>query len=268
MLTLLRLLTRLLLVALLASCGRHPEPTPEGKLGGDPKGMAIDALTEVKAVPASDADIVNGIILSKLEMGLRGTATVGQVNAALDLLNARIVSMRPGDATLTVVFPRAADLAALRQKQRSLDGAPGIRFLDLPTTAAPEILPPAPADSSTKVGHLFPSRFPAAWNASDRALKNCETRKVPLRILDQFGLPPSVHSAEELPGLTFANSLHSRGVGVQSHGYIVAGAAAAAFDSGLTTGANPFSQCLDLQGIQVANMSASESRRRATWGPR
>ena len=44
--------------------------------------------------------------------------------------------------------------------------------------------------------------------------------------------------------------------------------AAAAFDSGLTTGANPFSQCLDLQGIQVANMSASESRRRATWGPR
>ena len=71
MLTLLRLLTRLLLVALLASCGRHPEPTPEGKLGGDPKGMAIDALTEVKAVPASDADIVNGIILSKLEMGLR-----------------------------------------------------------------------------------------------------------------------------------------------------------------------------------------------------
>jgi hypothetical protein len=76
------------------------------------------------------------------------------VNAALDLLNARIVSMRPGDATLTVVFPLAADLAALRQKQRSLDGAPGIRYLDLATTLAPEILPPAPADNSTNVGHL------------------------------------------------------------------------------------------------------------------
>jgi hypothetical protein len=257
MLTLLRLLTRLLLVALLASCGRHPEPAPEGKLGGDPKGMAIDALTEVKPVPASDADIVNGIILSKLEMGLRGTATVGQVNAALDLLNARIVSMRPGDATLTVVFPRAADLAALRQKQRSLDGALGIRFLDLAITVAPEILPPAPADKSSYVGHLFPSRFPAAWNASHRALKNCETRKVPLRILDLFGLPP-VHSAEELPGLTFANSL---GGALRPHGYVVAGAAAAAFDSGLTTGANPFSQCVDLQGIQAAKLSENEIRR-------
>jgi hypothetical protein len=228
-----------------------------GKLRGDPKGKAIDALTEVEPIPARDADIVNGIILNKLEIGLSGTATVGQVNAALDRLNARIGSMRPGDATLTVVFPRAADLAALRQKQRSLDGAPGIRFVDLATTAAPEILPPAPADFAIRVGHLFPSRFPAAWNASHRALKNCETRKVPLRIFDHFGLPP-VHSAEELPGLTFANSF---GFPFGSHGYIVAGAAAAAFDSGLTTGANPFWQCLDLQGIHAANLSAAESRR-------
>jgi hypothetical protein len=91
---------------------------------------------------------------------LRGTATVGQVNAAL--VNARIVFIRPGEATLTVVFPRAADLAAVRQKERSLDGAPGIRFLDLATTFAPEILPPVPADSSSTEGHLFPSRFPAS----------------------------------------------------------------------------------------------------------
>jgi hypothetical protein len=252
------LLTRLLLVALIAAPGCTYKTPPDGKLGGDPGGLAINALTEVEPVPAGDADIVDDIILTKLEMGLGGTATVGQVNAALDLLNARIVSMRPGDPTLTVVFPRAANLAALRQKQRSLGGAPGIRFVDLATRVAPEVLPPPPADASGKVGHLFPSRFPAAWNVSYRALKNCETHKVPIRIIDLFGLPPSVHSAKELPGLTFANSL---GDALESHGYVVAGTAAAAFDSGLTTGANPFSQCLDLQGIQVANLSSLETHR-------
>src|SRR5436305_7103995 len=118
-----KLITALLLAALIVSCAHHPEPSFAGKLGGDPTRMAIDALTEVEPVPASDADIVHGVILSKLEMGLKGTATVGQVNAALDLLDARIVSMRPGDATLTVVFPRGADLAALRQEQRTLEGA-------------------------------------------------------------------------------------------------------------------------------------------------
>src|SRR4029077_11455128 len=156
----LTLLMRLLLVALISSCGHPPSSwaQPAGISGASRQIPVLSRFllhtgTRGRGNPATGAahrvrcghSVQRHPGYSRCPPdGKLGGDPKGMVNAALDLLNARIVSMRPGDATLTVVFPLAADPAALRQKQRSLDGAPGIRYLDLATTLAPEILPPAP----------------------------------------------------------------------------------------------------------------------------
>src|SRR5262249_13190406 len=114
-------------------------------LTGDPSSSAILALTDAPATPAPDADIENGVIMTRLDVWLEQDATVDQVNGALARVRAQIVSVTKDAGFLVLGFARAPDLEALEKKRQELEASPGILFADLATLMTVEGLPPEPA---------------------------------------------------------------------------------------------------------------------------
>jgi len=257
------------LTLVLASCGGGaPWPSQPGRvlLQGDPGAPAIQATTTLPPVAADPTGIVDGIVMTKIDVRLRPDATVGQVNAALALVDGSIASMRAGSPALTIVIPRAASVAALRQTAQTLAAVPGIAFAHIGRTATTNVLPPSPAgdpDSRDLLLHLLPTRFPAAWNAARLATQDCEQRKVPVLVLDNLPPAPPEQAqrfAQELPGFTPLSA--DPQLSDDIHGFVMALVLGARFDSANPTGANPYTQCLELSGINVAGLTAVEEHQR------
>src|ERR1041385_8684310 len=80
-----------------------------GVLAGDPASPARAAMANVPTPPAGDADIVDDIIMSRLDVWLQPNATVGQVNAAVAGIGGRVLSMTVGSSVISVAFPPAPD---------------------------------------------------------------------------------------------------------------------------------------------------------------
>jgi len=227
-----------------------------GVLPGDPASPARAAFTNVPAPPAGDADIVDNVIMSRLDVWLQPDATVGQVNSAVAGIGARVLSMTVGSSVISVAFPAAPDQATLEQKRQALEASPGILFAELAMVTRTEALPPGRARDEPNIGHLFMARFPAAWNLRDKAIKNCESRKVNVLVLDKFGAPVPPLFETELPAFKAPKA-----AGGIDHGWRVTSVVAAAsfFDGEVVSGANPFIQCLNLQGVQAAQLSWEEA---------
>jgi hypothetical protein len=227
-------------------CGYTPA---EGiVLPGPPSTLARAALTNLPPRGADPADIVSGVIMSRLDVRLAPDATVGQVNAALEHVGGGIVTMHPGSLGITIAIPRqrsAADLAALA---RALSGMPGLRLAWIAKTPRPTVLPFAPTSGNLHAAQqLLPTRFPAAWNAR-KLLDGCVP--VPIVIPDFFGLSAPAAFASQLPGFPAVGA----SVSAPFHGYDVAATLGAAFDAAPPTGANPFTACLDLRPVQVGDL--------------
>jgi hypothetical protein len=226
-------------------------------LPGDATAPALDAITTIAPVPSADADIDNGVIMTKFDVRLTQDATIGQVNTALAGIGAQIASMDAGSAMLTVAFPRATDINALEQKQKKLQTYPGIFFVGTAVAPTLDSLPPEPANAEANLGYLFASKFPAAWNLSQLIISNgeCKVPKVDVVVVDHFAqTPPSTFSAE-VPGFSVINPIFLKS---DIHGNLVAAAIAAQFDSGTSTGANPFSACLNIKGIELESGTERE----------
>jgi Protein of unknown function (DUF1566)/Subtilase family len=257
-----------LALAMAACGGTSPPSTPTDRvlLQGDPEAPAIQATTTFAPVAAQRADIDNGVVLTKIDVRIAPDATVGQVNAALALVGGSIASMRAGSPALSVVIPRASNVAALRQTAQTLAAAPGIAFAHIGRTATAKVLPPSPAgdpESRDLLMHLLPARFPAAWNAARLATQNCEQRKVPVLLIDHLPPEPSQQAqryAQELPGFTVISG--DEQVDDILHGFALAAVLGARFDGANPTGANPYTQCLDLSAINVAYLTVIEEHQR------
>ena len=120
---------------------------PVGLLAGDPAAAALPALARVIPVAAAPEDIAaGGVLLTRLSVTLRPDATIGQVNAAAQLVGATSITFsQTGSDTLTLAVPRQADADAdaLEALALRIEGQPGILFasggrqampLDLPAT--------------------------------------------------------------------------------------------------------------------------------------
>src|SRR5262249_51212869 len=97
------------------------------------------------------------------------------------------------------------------------------------------------------------------------AIDGCDTRKVPVVVADNFvrgaalgsglangSIPAGYLSiADKLPGFSIVPTTS----GSATHGYDVATTLAGLFDERNPTGANPFTSCLDLRGIQVGGLT-------------
>ena len=260
-----RLFTSLTITLVLVACGGggggSSQPAGNGALAGDPASLALAATVNVAAQPAAAADIVNGAILTRLDVVIAADATVGQVNAALGSIGASIVAMRAGSASMTVAVPRAADAAALQALADTLQTAPGI-VAALPGPAPLfAVAPPGPAASSANLSYLQNARFPAAWNAR-RAAGNCDNDndKVTVIVADAFHRPADIVYNNLSTQLSAVQALGSGTVVSDDptagfHGYDVLTTLAARLDATVPTGANPFPDCLILKAVQVAGLN-------------
>ena len=217
---------------------------------GDP---ALAALVDLPPQPAAQGDVVGGLLLTRLAVGLAADASIGQVNDALGSVDGSISAMRAGLPAVTVAIPRQNGPEELRALADSLAARPGIRVALLAREAALDAAPPAPANSDAAIGYLQAAGFPAAWNA--RAAAAC-VNKVTVVVGDSFHRPIVLDQgfATQVPGVTdlglgTVDPLSQSGF----HGYDVLTTLAAKLDAKVPTGANPFPECLDIKAVQLVS---------------
>ncbi len=238
-----------------------PGPAEGVLLQGQPGDLAISALTDMFPIPALDADIENGVILTRVDVALLGDATVGEVNSALQSVGGGIVGMRAGFPTVVVAVPRQTDAAALQALADGLSAAAGINFALIGREDVANIAPPSPANAEAAIRHLQDSRFPAAWNVSSLA-GGCTDRPV-VMVADYFTRPIPGNSAYtdfliEVPSVD-GNGIGGGGTnpGAGFHGYDVTTTLAATLDGRVPTGANPFPECLDIRTVQLEGLTGT-----------
>jgi hypothetical protein len=224
-------------------------------LSGPPDDPAIDWLVLEAPTPAEPEDILDGILLTRIVAFIRADATVGQVNAALDVIGGRIVSMRPGEPGIAVAVPRQVDRVALQALTDTFAALPGIRSAYPGDVGEDKEAPQPPADSETNLLHLRDTRFVAAWNAR-RAAQNCANDRVVVLVVDNFRQGTGTDFdflfrdfTTQLPGLIGAPPPPTQSGGLRRHGYDVLSTMAAAWDETAPTGALPFTECLDIRPL-------------------
>src|SRR5262249_54835917 len=135
----------------------------------------------------AESDIRDGIITSRLDLYFSSRATVAGLNAALRAVNGGIVTMLRQQPVVTIAIPPAADADAVLSVLSQLNARSGVVDRGIVARVpGKKVLPPSPADDITKLDHLIPARFPAAWNAKRLAIEGCATRKVNVLVPDNF----------------------------------------------------------------------------------
>jgi hypothetical protein len=256
-------LTSLTFVFAMVACGGGGggggnSPLANGPLVGGGASRASAAMVNVAAQPAAEADIDNGLILTRLDVVIAADATVAQVNDALARISATtIVAMRAGTPAFTVAVPRQASADALVILAATLEAQPGI-LAALPGRAPLfSVGPPSPADSDANLRYLQNARFPAAWNAR-RAAGDCANDKITVIVADAFHRPADVlytNFPTQVPAVQELGSGSAAAGTGGFHGYDVLTTLAAKLDTTAPTGANPFPECLHLKAVQVAGLT-------------
>ncbi len=241
----------------------RPGGDPDGPqlLVGDPASLALEALVDQAQQPAAPGDIVNGLILDRLDVAIAADATIGQVNAALEAVGGGIVSMHAGLPALTISVPRQDGAAELTALADTLKAQPGIRAVLLGRTVVPNEAPPAPADADAAIGYLQQAHFPAAWNARAAASGVCQSSKVTVIVADFFGRPIDAGYsafAGQVPGVSDLGigSVDPADLITGRHGYDVVTTLAARLDGTVPTGAFPYPECLAIKAVQLNGLTA------------
>jgi subtilisin family serine protease len=220
-------------------------------LVGDPDSLALGATLDLFPIAAASDDIDStGFISTKLEAIINPTATVGDVNSALEQFNARISSMVTDIPFVSLMVPRvynqtsAESLAALMAPSNAFDYvvpayAPkndSSLISSSPQLRRAAILPGGAANQN--LDFLIAMRMPAAWNLKDLIPGG---QKVNVFVPDKyFSLSPNPEiSAQSFvsgggPSLAAFSSYYSG-----NHGFHVSGIIGANFDNVGATGTHP-----------------------------
>lgn len=245
-----------------------PTPPPAGGiLAGTAGSPAIDAMpaTDIGAALAADFG-GDGRLLSRMGVLFLPGATVGQVNAAAAAVEAGLAFSQPQSLMAVLAVPRQPDLAALLAQVDLLNQQPGVAGAWSMAALATGRLPgeetgtPIPA---ADLAYLLPMRFPAAWNAAN-LLAGCESRRVPVLVLDVFDEPVPAAFLERIPATSFTGDptnlpLPSGSKDRGDHGYLVTQVMAALPDGGRPTGAHPDAACLSIEPVGAGGLSAEEA---------
>jgi hypothetical protein len=213
-----------------------PAPTPAPTPVAGPS--ALDSIADVVSDDALVApgeislDGAAEVVRTQLELNLAPGTSKAAFDALLARIGARVVSSVEGVGLPTVRIPDPGSVAALKALAASLRDDPVLDGADLVAIPPPDDLPENVAAGSTDLEFVraqLAVRSSAAWNAR-AALDTPPT----LLITDYFGDGPPDAA---LTGLTarpadFSTpaSPYSAADLKQSHGYLVAGLAAGAFE--------------------------------------
>ena len=239
--------------------GAAPFRVLEGVLlAGNPGALAVDAVVNVAPVPVDASQVVDGVIMSRLDVHLTAGATVADINAALQRVSGGIVTMLRHYPAMTIAVPPATEIDGLTRAVQTLRTSRGIAWADIAHVASAKLLPPGSAGETInfdQLAHLLAARFPAAWNVSQLATADCASRKVTVLVADEFPLPlvgAETNFVDEVP-----NFVHQGGASLsdEMHGYSVTTTLAALLNDANPTGANPFADCLSIEGVEVTGLT-------------
>ena len=254
------LIIGVVMIGLVSGCGK-PEDTAaidNGLITGAVESSAVDSVSQREPKAASPVDREKGVILTRLDVVLEPGATIGQVNAALESISARIVTSEPGSPFVTVEVARQSSVDDLSKLSQTLSEQPGIAVAFIGQEAATRNAPEYETDPV--VTHLEAGNFFAAWNAYSNTL-DCIVDPIKLVIVDKFGslssLPDGMSAKidKELPKYNLIGNVLDDG---KTHGWDVAAIAAADFSPSDNTGAMPFSDCIDLTLLSVSGLTQSQ----------
>jgi len=253
-------------VDLLISLGPSgPPPSEDGVLlEGPPDASAMSALRNVNLishVPPSEIGFdASGRKVARTELLLKlaPDATVGDVNAVLTRIGARITSMIEHVPYLLVRFPDPGTLVGLDAVVTELEASSVFEEVSrsyFPTTSAlPPEFNPATLNQFDVIDHLLGINAPAAWNA--RAA--LQTAHLPVFLIaDEFGA-----GAPYAPPFWITTRLEAYGTHswITGHGYHVLGIASADFGDEFPTGLLP-----GQAGTPLLHVSALDISLGMTW---
>jgi hypothetical protein len=234
-----------------------------GGLAGAAGASAVAAVGDIDTDPRHDEASVSttpeGLRVARGEIALSigPSATVQQINAALQSVDGRIVGSVAGWPQLAIGIPDPGSLAALETLLAMLRTRLGVERAELADMPATNELPPGFVSPPSSVdgpvlSHLLALRMPAAWNA--RAAIDLADRPT-LIVADLFGngqLSSHVDATYNSGGL-IVRTVNNE------HGYHVVGIAASGFSTngsaaGNVTGVFPVTtplQVIDAIGLST-----------------
>jgi hypothetical protein len=215
------------------AAGAPPDPVGDGVLlPGEPDALAVDAIFDFdtgSGVPDEEVGIdADGfpVARTQFEIALFEDATVGQLNALLEGIGGRIVSMIEGVPFVIVQVPDPGSVAALDALVTQVELDSAVKFVNKGYFGEPDELPSnitTDAADLALIDHHVAVRAPAAWNAR-AALTGPTAAKPRLVVADYFGDGASDADTD----VTLVDGVF--GVGKpDDHGYHVVGIIAATF---------------------------------------
>jgi hypothetical protein len=223
-------------------------PSRGGRLAGAPADNAWAAMTEVAPTTVPAEEIFGQWITTRLIAVVAPTATVGEINAALDRTGATIDCMSRGGFVMTLAVPPMANLSVLRERVADLTRGGAFAFA-FPDSVATASLQPWSPDAAPAIDHglehLRDARMPAAWNVAARARSQGHTVTVVVPDFYYRSTPHAEIRAQTFPPGGRAVDRSSSDTGyVGDHGFFVSGILAGNWDPQGITGTNPAPQDL------------------------
>ncbi len=234
-------------------------------LAGDPQSPALAALYDYGPTATDSANIDDsGLLKDKLSVVLNPGATVGEVNAAIEEIDARISWMLPGELNMTLsISPVESQFEAdsignlLVQSGAFLFGYSAHQFQTSGVSQSAEL----PPSGDNEVFHLKKMRMPAAWSV--RSLIEGNAVGVTVFVPDTYYNSiqhPEIAAQQFVPGVgrrSLISTIES------NHGFCTSGIIGANFDQLGTTGVHPGPSAyleirsLMLSGVEFPAMIAS-----------
>ena len=239
---------RMILVALiftlaLAGCGRDGNPAGPGDadspwiLDPNPDGVLLDggetdpargSLRNLAPSAVDAADIVDGLLTTRLTAAIAPRATVSAVNAALEAQGARIVSMSSTSPFVTLKISSVSDATAAREIASALVATGAFLYAapahsaGVPNGSGRASWSPG-AREATLPHHLETMRLPAAWHAAELALSNDD--RITVIVPDEYAslIPHADIDAQAFVGYGAPNSLPGPEMYPGNNGFAVAG---------------------------------------------
>lgn len=231
-------------------------------LPGAPDDPAVAAIPQID-VARSAADLATAVDaaadtryhLKQLQAVISATATVGQVNTALQGVGGRIVWAMERNRVVTIQVPNEGDLDALQALAATLEASPAFDSVSLYVVPATAALPPnvTAADAAIATGPILnqmAGRMHAVWNANGADISQSKVKVV---IADYFGNGAMTEVSGPVSGILEPSSAYA----ARTHGYHVLGILAANFGgpaggTGPVTGA--LSRSLPITVVDLVNV--------------
>jgi len=233
-----------------------PQPNPDGVLL-EGEGEALEAFEPLPPSPADAGAIEDGLLKTRLCAMIASSATVADVNAALNEHGARIVSMQPESPFVTLKIPEAIDRVDAEATAQALMS--NSAFLYVTTSYAVRSEPGSwelpEVEKADAPAHLISSRVLESWNLAERVVATND--EITVLVPDEYATLVSHGEidAQSMVGNGAATPLPGPELYPGNNGFVVSGIIGANVDSTEPTGIHPMpEEYLDIRSLPIGGL--------------